>query len=129
MSNCFVTPGTVTCQVPLSMEFPRQEYWHGLPFPSPGGLPNPEAELVSPALAGRFFTTRATWEALQYSQPDCCMHGTFRVCKNHSWNLSYFLGNSRYMNRINGEINISITSEDVKSRLPCKRENDSTGNT
>ena len=44
----------------------RQEYWSGLPFPSPGDLPNPEIEptsLTSPALAGRFFTTRAPWEA------------------------------------------------------------------
>ena len=39
------------------MEFSRQEYWSGLPFPFPGDLPNPEIEPVSPALAGRFFTT------------------------------------------------------------------------
>ena len=38
----FVTPEwTVACQAPLSMEFSRQEYWSGLPFPSPGGLPDP----------------------------------------------------------------------------------------
>ena len=44
---------------PLSMEFSRQEYWHGLPFPTPGDLPNPGIEPMSPAtpaLAGRFFT-------------------------------------------------------------------------
>ena len=48
------------------MGFSRQEYWSGLTFPSPGDLPNPGIEpvsLVSPALAGRFFTTSATWEA------------------------------------------------------------------
>ena len=39
------------------MGFPRQEYWSGLPFPSPGDLPNPGIEPLSPALAGRFFTT------------------------------------------------------------------------
>jgi len=39
------------------MGFPRQEYWSGLPFPSPGDLPNPEIKLMSPMLAGRFFTT------------------------------------------------------------------------
>ena len=47
-------------QVPLSMGFPRQEYWSRLPFPSPGDLPHPEIKptsLMSPALAGRFFTT------------------------------------------------------------------------
>jgi len=48
------------------MGFPRQEYWSGLPFPSPGDLPNPGIEtpsLASPAFAGRFFTPSATWEA------------------------------------------------------------------
>ena len=37
-----VIPWTVACQAPLSMRFPRQEYWSGLPFPSPGDLPDPE---------------------------------------------------------------------------------------
>ena len=49
----FATPWTVACQAPLSMEFSKQEYWSGLPFPSPGYLPNPgikPASLVSPAL-------------------------------------------------------------------------------
>ena len=40
----FVTPWTVARQAPLSMEFFRQEYWSGLPFPSPGDLPNPGIE-------------------------------------------------------------------------------------
>ena len=55
-----VTPWTVACQGPLSMGSPRQEHWSVLPFPSPRDLPNPGIEpafLVSPALAGRFFTT------------------------------------------------------------------------
>ena len=42
-------PWTVACQAPLSMGFSRQEYWSGLPFPSPGDLPNPGIELGSPA--------------------------------------------------------------------------------
>ena len=46
----FVIPWSVACQAPLSMEFPRQEYWSGLPFPSPGDLPNPGIEPGSPAL-------------------------------------------------------------------------------
>ena len=46
----FVTPWTVTCQAPLSMGFSRQEYWSGLPFPSPGDLPNPGIEPGSPTL-------------------------------------------------------------------------------
>ena len=48
------------------MGFSRQEYWSGLPCPPSGNLPNPgiePASLASPALAGRFFTTSATWEA------------------------------------------------------------------
>ena len=62
----FVIPRTVALQAPLSLGFSRQEYWNGLPCPSPGYLPNPGIEstsLMSPALAGRFFTTSATWEA------------------------------------------------------------------
>ena len=49
------------------MGFPRQEYWSGLPCSPPGDLPDPEIELVSlmsHALAGRFFTTSTTWEAI-----------------------------------------------------------------
>ena len=53
----YVTPWTVTCQAPLSMGCPRQEYWSGLPFPSPGDLSNSGTEPVSPALAGKFVTT------------------------------------------------------------------------
>ena len=53
----FVIPWTVTFQAPLSMGFPRQEYWSGLPFPSPGHLPDPGIKLASPALADKFFTT------------------------------------------------------------------------
>ena len=45
-----VTPWTVACQAPLSMGFYRQEYWSGLPFASPGDLPNPGIEPGSPAL-------------------------------------------------------------------------------
>ena len=52
-----MTPWTVACQAPLSMGLPRQEYWSGLPFLSPGDLPDPGIEFVSPALASIFFTT------------------------------------------------------------------------
>ena len=55
----FETAWTVTRQPPLSMEFSRQEYWSGLPFPPPGDSPNlgiKPKSLVSPALAGEFFT-------------------------------------------------------------------------
>ena len=46
----FATPWTVAYQAPLSMGFSRQEYWSGLPFPSPGDLPDPGIEPGSPAL-------------------------------------------------------------------------------
>ena len=55
----FTTPWTVACQAVLSMEFSRQEYWSGLPFPTPGDLPDLGIELKSLAsrtLASRFFT-------------------------------------------------------------------------
>ena len=72
MLNCFscvwliVTLWTAAHQAPLSMGFSRQEYWSGLPCPSPGDLLYPGIELVSLtslALASGFFTTSATWEA------------------------------------------------------------------
>ena len=50
-------PWTIAFQVSLSMGFPRQENWSGLPFPFQGTLPEPGIEPVSPALAGGFFTT------------------------------------------------------------------------
>ena len=61
----FATPWTITWKAPLSMRFPRQEYWSGLPF-SPSDLSDPGIKpesLVYPALAGGFFTTSAIWEA------------------------------------------------------------------
>ena len=56
MSDSFVIPRTVAHQAHLSMGFIRQEYWSGLPFPSPRDLPNPGIKSVSPALASGFFT-------------------------------------------------------------------------
>ena len=56
----FETLGTAAYQTPLSMGFPRQGFWSGLPFPPPGDLPNPGIEPKSPAtpaLAGGFLTT------------------------------------------------------------------------
>ena len=50
----FATPWTVTRKAPRSMGFPRQEYWSGLPFPSPGDLPNPGVKPASAALADFF---------------------------------------------------------------------------
>ena len=60
----FVTPWTVALHVPLFMEFSRQKYWSGLPFPPPRDLPNPSIEPRASCKAGRFFTIWAIKEAL-----------------------------------------------------------------
>ena len=63
----FETLWTIAHQAPLSMRFSRQEQWSGLLCPPPGDLPDPgieTASLTSPILAGEFFTTSTTWEAL-----------------------------------------------------------------
>ena len=63
----FASLWTGALPVPLSMGFSRQQYWSGLPCPPPEDLPDPgikPSSLTSPALAGGFFTTSATWEAL-----------------------------------------------------------------
>ena len=61
MLSCLVVSNSViSCTIAhqaLLMGFPRQEYWSGLLFPATGDLPNPRIELISPTLAGRFFTT------------------------------------------------------------------------
>ena len=81
----------------------QQEHWSGLPYPPPGDIPDPGIEppsLMSPALAGRFFTIRATWEALStftgilgfpdgsVGKDSTCNEGNLFQCKRHrfdSW--------------------------------------------
>ena len=98
----FATLRTVPCQAPLSMGFSRQEYCSGLPCPPPGDLLDPGIKpmsLVSPTLAGGFFTTSATWEAqstgdqfhsvaqscptlcdpMDYSSPSSSVHGILQA--------------------------------------------------
>ena len=84
----FATPWTVAHQAPSSMEFPRQEYWSWLPFPSPRDLPDLRIQpmsLVSPAVADGFFTSWATrvvhakslHSSLDLCNPvDCSMPGS-----------------------------------------------------
>ena len=56
----FATPWTVAYQAPPSMDFSMEDYWSGLPFPSPGNLPDPGIEPIS-RIAGRHFTILAIW--------------------------------------------------------------------
>ena len=72
MSNSLVTLWTIACQAPLSMEFSRQEYWSGLPFPSPGNLLNLGIKPSCPALAGGFFTTEPPGKS------HCCSRGRIK---------------------------------------------------
>ena len=99
----FVTPWTVAHQVPQSMEFSRQEYWSGLPFPSPGDLPDPRIELGPPALQadalpseppGRdAFNSKCTYSSiiLQTSQINRSIVGCYRVEILSSLLTSHFL--------------------------------------
>ena len=82
----FATSRTVALQSPVSMGFPRQEYWSGLPFPTPGDLPKPgikPVSLVSPALGGWFFTTKPDWLwpsplVVQLQKPDVAARTAFK---------------------------------------------------
>ena len=111
ISDPFVTPWSAASQDPLSMGFPRQEYWNGVPFPTPGDLPDPGMEpafLVSPALANRALITSASWETQEFNiycirqcrlgfgilllpsnmtgKHSLLQHG--RVWENNSWGIS-----------------------------------------
>ena len=61
------TRWTVAHQASLSIGFPRQECWSGLPFPSPGYLPDAGTELTSPALAGRFSNPEPSWKPYNHA--------------------------------------------------------------
>ena len=101
-----VTPWTVACQAPLSMEFSRQEYWSGLPFPFLGDFPNPGIEPSSPGspvLAGRFFTTEEAPRTYTLLPEDNKFNNSSSVRglvlpmfphSNFSLILSHYFGNS-----------------------------------
>ena len=85
------------------MRIPRQEFWSGLPFPSPGDLPNPGiklASLASPALAGRFFTTEPSWKPL-------LPHNLYQLHSNCSKNLSISLSD-QFQNFIFNDLTQSL---------------------
>ena len=87
----FATPWIGAHQAPLSMGFSRQEYRSRLIWPPPGDLPDPGIELTSPALAGRFFTTSATW-------------GVQKTCKGHKV-ASALIMNRNFWLRRTGSLN------------------------
>ena len=66
----FVTPWTVAYQAPPSMGFSRQEYWSGLPLPSPGDLPNPGIEPMSPAFQADALTSEPPGKPLMSIEED-----------------------------------------------------------
>ena len=80
---------TAAHQAPLSMGFPRQEYWSELPFPSPWDLPDPEIKSTCPALDGRFFTTEPpgkpnkSWWAVIYKMR--WKRGIQHFLDKHTW--------------------------------------------
>ena len=86
--DSFATPWTIACQAPLSVEFPSQEYWRGLPFPSPGDLLNPEIE-SAPLIGRQILYHCATWEALGSAFRKCLFSPTL-FCPNFSWLLGFF---------------------------------------
>ena len=65
-------PWTVACQATLFMGFFRQEYWSGLPFPSPGELSHPGTEPASPALVGGFLTAELPGKPFSVEHQDMC---------------------------------------------------------
>ena len=98
----FVMLWTVACQAPLSMGFSRQEYWSGLWWPLQGDLPNSEIKpdsLMSPALAGGFFTASATWEAC--------------ICRVHHVKCQVGWINHKLKSRLLGEISTTSYADDI----------------
>ena len=83
----FATPWMVAHQVPLSMGLFRQEYWRGLPFPSPGDLPDPRTEPVSPPLASGFFTNAPLGKPRWYMS---IFIYSYVYMYAHSYDLGYF---------------------------------------
>ena len=106
---------TVARQAPLSMRFSRQEYWSGLPWPLPGESSDPGVEpasLMSPALAGGFFTTKATQEA----------HPSALGSQNQTWDRSDFMTlalRSFQFNLINIYLN-SLNEVQVITETTCE---------
>ena len=100
VSDSSATPWTVARQVPLFMGFPRQEYWSGLPFPSPAHLPNPGIEPATPTLKRRFFTW-AIWEAHAW----LTVHINNTKFSNFRIRMCIFSNSQRLLRKMNNILN------------------------
>ena len=87
----FATPWTVAYQAPPSMEFSRQEYWSGLPFPSPGYLPDPGMELRSSALQADILPSEPPGKL-----PDCPQKNSFKMLPSSPINRNNLLISEYY---------------------------------
>ena len=133
----FATSWTVACQAPLSMEFFRQEYWNGLPFPSPGDLPNPgmETDLLH---CRRVFTIWAIRKAHHKHEPifiylslctppsdnwDGIGVNLIIVLRTSTWERERdLLSCDRETNRVTGDLEIfSLTLKTTKGPFPCMK--------
>ena len=102
----FATPWTVAYQAPPSMGFSRQECWSGLPFPSPGNLPDPGIETGSPALQADALLSEppkymcvqscwTLWDNMDFSPPDSSVYGIFQARILEWVAISYSKGSSQ----------------------------------
>ena len=100
-------PWTVACQAPLSMEFSRQAYWSGLPFPSPGDLPGPGMKLESSALQVDSLQTEAPGNSPEYWGP---------FLKND--NLDVLSLDRKFINRVKNERN-TFYNQRIQKGIAC----------
>ena len=121
VSDPFVTPWTVTHQDPLSVGFPRQEYWSGLPFPSPGDFPDPGIKHWHPALTGRFFTTEPPGKA---SLP-LTHYFIWQICSEHLPCARHWRNNRDTTDRQYSCLSKALTVEYCLVGFPGKKGNQS----
>ena len=120
----FETLWTVIHQAPLSMELPSQEYWSGLPFPTPGDLPKSGIKPASLALAGGFLTTSTRWEApflfhYMHIFEDVGLKFTLRSLVILLWNCSYYKSRYSEILKCKFYLNEAIYSKSHSSLLIC----------
>ena len=127
VSDSFVTQWTAAHQVPLSMGFSRQEYWSGLPFPSPGDLPDPEIKFKSPILQADSLPSETpgkphTWERMTWKQkepdewnPSCEIHCCWRA--HFSWQLLSFLCSISVLRRLERKSYTSSEAQEARREI------------